>query len=114
MRQIIKADSITCSWPKEVSGQTLVEIDYDSLTCDGESMASTGGGQTSHGSNFLLVLLGAMLSVVGYFGFLKFQRYRVQGKCLSMYLDFNFVKSKNLLILRNLCKISHNYIIMTS
>jgi len=79
MRQIIKADSITCSWPKEVSGQTLVEIDYDSLTCDGESMASAGGGQTSHGSNFMLVLLGAMLSVVGYFGFLKFQRYRVQA-----------------------------------
>ena len=47
MRQIIKADSITCSWPKEVSGQTLVEIDYDSLTCDAESMASMGGTQGS-------------------------------------------------------------------
>ena len=80
IRQIIKADSITCAWPRELSGQTLEEVDYTRLSCDAsDALISATTTKTSHGSNFMLVLLGSMLSVVGYFGFLKFQRYRVQG-----------------------------------
>ena len=79
IRQIIKADSITCAWPREQSGKTLEEVDYSRLSCDATTSALQSEKTTSHGSNFMLVLLGSMLSVVGYFGFLKFQRYRVQG-----------------------------------
>ena len=84
MRQVIKADSITCSWPRELAGQSLSDIEYDTLTCDGDSAPVSGPSAPSHGSNFLLVLLGGFLSVIGYFGFLKFQRYRVQGKWFNI------------------------------
>ena len=80
MNQVIKADSITCSWPRELAGKALSDIEYDTLTCDADSASMTAPPGPSHGSNFLLVLLGGFLSVIGYFGFLKFQRYRVQGK----------------------------------